>query len=67
VGLTGKAERRLDNMSFRMTMKTEWFTQRDGDIFTESLETFATSQPDRYHTISETGGNRVETIVVAAP
>lgn len=61
---TGKAERRLDNISFRMTLKTEWFSERDGDLFNESLETYETSVPDRYHSISENGSNRVETIII---
>jgi hypothetical protein len=62
--LTGKSERRLDSISFRMTLKTEWFAEQDGLVERESLETFATVQPNRYHSISETGSTRIETIVV---
>lgn len=64
VTVTGKAERRLDSISFRMTLKTEWFTERDGDIFTEALETFVKAEPDRYQSISQAGQTRVETVVV---
>lgn len=65
VRTTRKAERRLDNMPFRVTLRTEWFTERDGEVFRESVETFTAARPDRYHLIDETGGNRTETIVVA--
>jgi hypothetical protein len=62
---TGIAERRLDNMAFRMTLRTEWFTERDGEVFRETVETFTAAPPDRYQHINEDRGNRTETIVVA--
>ena len=63
--ITGKAERKLDNASFRVVLTTEWFTERDGTSFNKITETFATINPDRFQIISETGGTRVETLVVA--
>lgn len=62
--VTGKAERKLDNASFRVVLTTEWFTERDGTSFNKITETFATLNPDRFQIISETGGNRIETLVV---
>ena len=62
--ITGKAERKLDNASFRVVLTTEWFTERDGSSFNKISETFATINPDRFQIISETGGTRIETLVV---
>lgn len=62
--LTGRAERKLDNASFRVVFTTEWFTERDGTPFSKITETFATINPDRFQLISETGGTRIETLVV---
>lgn len=62
--VTGKAERKLDDASFRVVLTTEWYTERDGSLFNKITETYAAIQPDRYQTISETGGTRIETLVV---
>lgn len=65
VRTTGKAERRLDNISFRITLKTEWFAERDGEVFKESQESLTVESPDRYQSINESGEGRTETIVIA--
>lgn len=62
--ITGKAERKLDNLSFRVVLTTEWFNERDGEPFSKITETFATINPARFQIISETGGTRIETLVV---
>lgn len=60
----GRAERRLDNMPFRMVLTTEWFTAREGERMTRSVETFAMIPDDRYHWITEVNSTRIETITV---
>ncbi len=63
VRLAGRAERKLDNATFRVVLTTEWFTERDGEPFSKATETFAAVQPGKYQSITETGGTRIETIV----
>jgi len=60
----GRAERKLDNLSFRVVLTTEWFTERDGDAFNKSIETFTAEQPARYQYITENGDKRIETVTV---
>ncbi len=64
VAAAGLAERKLDNVAFRVVLTTEWFAERDGEAFNRSVETFTAVQPDRFQSISEVNGTRIETIVV---